>query len=515
MFKTISTFVVAAVIATPLSAAYRISAWIAPWDQASLTSLEMNAGAMSESNPVWYSLDSSGRIVTNWNAENPTWRSAMTGTQLIPTIQNTINGSFNSSVMTTILATSSSRETHAESIRNLVVSKAFDGIDIDYESIPTSLRAEFTAFIELLASKLHASGKKLSVTVHPKTSDSQNWDGPGAQDWPRIGAVADSMKIMAYDYHWSTSAAGPLAPLDWIENVAAYAVSVVPAAKVIMAMPFYGYDWRGTNGVGVSYAKAMETAQQNGATIKRDANGEATFSYADHTVFFQDETSYRAKIDRLISRFPQLGGFANWCMGQEDAKVWTRIRELNATSGPNFADVPTTHPFYTFVETIYRNGLTAGCGAGNFCPSNSVTRGQMAVFLVRAKFGSAYQPPAATGKVFADVPATHPFAGWIEQLAQLGGAPSCGNKNYCPESPATRAEMALMLLRVKEGTSYVPPAAIGTFTDVPLSMSYAAWIEELSRRKITAGCGANIYCPSESVTRGQTSVFLTRTFGLQ
>src|SRR5215210_4028433 len=119
--------------------------------------------------------------------------------------------------------------------------------------MPATAKAGFTAFVQLLASKLHASNKLLSVTVHPKTSASATWDGPGAQDYTAIGAVADSVKVMAYDYHWSTSDAGAIAPLSWLDQVAIYAESTIAPQKVIMGLPWYGYDWLGTSAVGVTY----------------------------------------------------------------------------------------------------------------------------------------------------------------------------------------------------------------------------------------------------------------------
>jgi len=77
-----------------------------------------------------------------------------------------------------------------------------------------------------------------------------------------------------------------------------------------------------------------------------------------------------------------------------------------------------------------------------------VTRGQMAVFLLRAKHGADFQPPDATG-IFADVPVTHVFARWIEQLAREGVTSGCGTSPavYCPEDPVTRGQMAVFLVR--------------------------------------------------------------------
>src|SRR5438309_2592425 len=205
--------------------AYRISAWIPPWDGNALTSIQMNATAVGESNPVWFSWNADASIVKNWNSDNPAWRAAMTPTQLVPTIQNVVQGSFDGTAVANMLASAATREAHANAVAQLAIMNAFDGIDVDYERIPTSSRANFTSFIATLAQKLHAANKKLSVTVYAKTSDSANWNGPGAEEWPALGSLADSVKIMAYDYSYSSSPAGPIAPLDWLDRVATYAQS--------------------------------------------------------------------------------------------------------------------------------------------------------------------------------------------------------------------------------------------------------------------------------------------------
>src|SRR5437764_13835498 len=85
------------------SFAYKESVWVPPWNAEALKAIQSNAGALSESNPVWYSWNTDGSIARNWNAEDPTWRAAMTGTLLIPTIQNVVDNSFNGSVAATIL----------------------------------------------------------------------------------------------------------------------------------------------------------------------------------------------------------------------------------------------------------------------------------------------------------------------------------------------------------------------------------------------------------------------------
>ena len=134
-----------------------------------------------------------------------------------------------------------------------------------------------------------------------------------------------------------------------------------------------------------------------------------------------------------------------------------------------------------------------------------------------AELGRHATPPPAVG-IFNDVPVSNPFAPWIEELFALGVTGGCGGGNYCPGAPVTRAQMSVFLLKTLMGSSYAPPPATGTvFGDVPSGAFAAAWIEDLYGRGVTGGCQASplLYCPGNTVTRGQMAVFLTKTFGLQ
>ena len=178
-----------------------------------------------------------------------------------------------------------------------------------------------------------------------------------------------------------------------------------------------------------------------------------------------------------------------------------------------FGDVPYGYWSWSYIEGLYNAGVTSGCGSGNFCPTTTVTRDQMAVFLLRGKHGSSYSPPVPSG-VFSDVPMSYWAAAWIERLAAEGITAGCGSGNYCPTLPVTRDQMAVFLLRAKYGSSYSPPTASGVFGDVPTDHWAAPWIEQLATEGITAGCGGGNYCPATPVTRDQMAVFLVRTFGL-
>jgi len=181
----------------------------------------------------------------------------------------------------------------------------------------------------------------------------------------------------------------------------------------------------------------------------------------------------------------------------------------------HFTDVSLSYWAWQYIEAIANAGITSGCGPRLFCPDAAVARNQMAVFLLRARFGSGYVPPPATG-IFGDVPPDDPFARFIEDLYNRGITSGCSvsPRLYCPGSSVTRAQMAVLLLRTREGSGYTPPPATGMFGDVPPANPFAAWIEELARRGITSGCGGGNYCPELDVSRAQMAVFITRTFNL-
>ena len=103
---------------------------------------------------------------------------------------------------------------------------------------------------------------------------------------------------------------------------------------------------------------------------------------------------------------------------------------------------------------------------------------------------------------------------WIEQLAAEGITGGCGNGNYCPDAVVNRAQMSAFLLKSEHGSSYVPPPCTGVFDDVPCGAPFADWIEQLFNEGITGGCGNGNYCPSSPNTRGQMAVFLSKTFAL-
>jgi len=183
----------------------------------------------------------------------------------------------------------------------------------------------------------------------------------------------------------------------------------------------------------------------------------------------------------------------------------------------DFLDVPPAQQFYSFVTTLVSNAITVGVGGGNYGVDQATLRQQMAVFLLKGRHGICYVPPDCTPGYFADVACPSTFANWIQALAVEGITGGCGSGNYCPTQPVRRDQMAVFLLKAEHGPAYIPPACTppGVFPDVPCPGQFTNWVQQLAAEAITGGCGGGLYCPGNPNTRGQMAVFLVKTFGLQ
>jgi hypothetical protein len=120
-----------------------------------------------------------------------------------------------------------------------------------------------------------------------------------------------------------------------------------------------------------------------------------------------------------------------------------------------FTDVAVTSPYCKWVEELARRGVVGGCGGGRFCPANPVSRAQMPIFMLKT-LDPTFDPPACTTPMFVDVPATSPYCKWIEELARRGVVSGCGGGNYCPSNPVTRAQMGVFISATFGLTLYGP-----------------------------------------------------------
>lgn len=245
------------------------------------------------------------------------------------------NSPFDPKIAEAIIVNSVTRERHAEILVELCRTQGYDGIDLDWESLRAADRTDFTAFVTLLATRLHEAGKRLSIAVYNKTSDNPTGPEAGAraaEDYAALGRVVDEFKIMTFGEHGSFTGPGPLSSPGWMSAVLAYAEAHVKPAKIYLGVPFYGFDWSKGLPRYLLWSDAQALIAAYHPTVQRSSSGEPFFTYTDsagvvHTVYFQDRKAIAAKFRYARTRSPAIAGIAIWVMGGEDPGFWPLLKQ--------------------------------------------------------------------------------------------------------------------------------------------------------------------------------------------
>ena len=175
-----------------------------------------------------------------------------------------------------------------------------------------------------------------------------------------------------------------------------------------------------------------------------------------------------------------------------------------------FQDVPPTAYYFDAVNNLKLRGITSGCTPVDYCPTDSITRAQMAIFIVRSVYGSDNFTYNLT-PYFTDVPTDAFGFAWIQKLYELGITTGCAPTLYCPDDSVLREQMAVFIIRARYGatTEFTFPTT-PIFTDVPNTNFAFDWIQRMSIDGITLGCTPTTYCPINAVTRGDMALFIMR-----
>lgn len=211
--------------------------------------------------------------------------------------------------------------------------KGYRGLDMDFEYIEEEDAPAYFAFLEKARDRLHARDRFLHVDLAPKTCAAQPGLLYAAHDYAAVGAIADLVLLMTYEWGYAYGPPMAVAPLPNVERVLRYALTEMPPSKIRMGIPNYGYDWvlpyePGTRAVTLGNREAVSLAARTGAEIVLDeAARSPRFSYVTggvrHQVWFEDARSVAAKLELALSL--GISGAAWWSLLRPFPQNWALV----------------------------------------------------------------------------------------------------------------------------------------------------------------------------------------------
>ncbi len=241
------------------------------------------------------------------------------------------DGRFNNNLIHEILISETAMETLISNLLQTMEEKGFQGVDVDFEYILAEDRDRFTSFVAELRRRMNAAGYVVSVALAPKTSADQ----PGllyeGKDYGGLGAAADEVLLMAYEWGYTYGPAMAVAPLNKVRQVIEYALTEIPSEKINLGIPNYGYDWtlpyvRGeSRAVTIGNVEAVQIAIGRDVPILFDETAQSPFfryvsDGREHEVWFEDVRSLQAKYN-LLNEY-DLKGIGVWQIMRLFRAMW-------------------------------------------------------------------------------------------------------------------------------------------------------------------------------------------------
>jgi spore germination protein YaaH/chitodextrinase len=318
-----STDAVSASVRTllPVQATGPVHAFLLASTGASFLDLQRHYSQISVVYPTYFSVDVDGTLlgrndplVTSWAEQHGVRVLARVETQDPVRIH-------------ALLSDPDRRAALVSTVARQAAADGFDGISIDFEAGAATDRPFLTAFVQALATALHGQGQTLSVCVSPTTRPTLV-GRPGFFDYAALAQAADELFVLAWDQHWSTSPAGPLASIGWVSQIVSYLDTLGQTAKLTIGAQLYGMDWPlGGRGVPLEFDDLQGLIAAVGAGPAMEPLAlEPTFAYTDatgvpHAVWYANAESVSARLALFRARGYRIGV---WRLGDEDQSLWAQ-----------------------------------------------------------------------------------------------------------------------------------------------------------------------------------------------
>ena len=246
------------------------------------------------------------------------------------------DGNFNNRLIHSVVNSEEYKDNLIRNLLEVMEEKGYQGVDIDFEYILAEDRDAFTAFVQDVTAAMRGNGYRTSVALAPKTSSEQKGLLYEGKDYRALGEAADHVLLMTYEWGYTYGPPMAVAPLNQVRRVVEYALTQIPAEKIDLGIPNYGYDWplpyvKGTTkATTINNVQAVRIAVENGAEIRFDDVAESPyFTYTEngveHEVWFEDVRSLLAKFE-LIKEYG-LRGCGYWQIMQWFRANWLLLKD--------------------------------------------------------------------------------------------------------------------------------------------------------------------------------------------
>ncbi|MCL6558773.1 MAG: glycoside hydrolase [Firmicutes bacterium] len=291
--------------------------------------LRLHGGDMTYLVPFWFGVTENGGLVDQSDAQTLSILREL-GLPVLAIIHNYADRRYGP-LIHRLLTIEALRRNLVSSILFMLFEKRFSGVNIDFEFVPPEDRPFMTRFMAELYQALKPFGFLVTISVPPQFEDDPTHPFSGAFDYLQLSPYSDQVYVLAYDEH--VAVPGPIASMGFVRLVLAYALSVIPRAKIRLGMAVYGRDWSPRTELPeeLSYQEAIARAVRYGAEIRYDVEAqESTYTYVEngvtHIVWFQDVRSFAARLNLAFQE--GIPGIGVWRLGLEDPRIWDLLQRI-------------------------------------------------------------------------------------------------------------------------------------------------------------------------------------------
>ena len=249
----------------------------------------------------------------------------------------TEEGSFSSQTAHAVLNDQAAQDRLAQALLETISQKGYRGLDIDFEFLPGEDAQAYAQFVGRMRELLSPMGMPVLVALAPKVSADQPGTLYKGHNYRLLSQAADFVLLMTYEWGYTYGPPMAVAPLPNVRRVVEYALTEMPAEKIYLGMPNYGYDWplpfrQGGKATSISNQYAIELAARHSAAIRFDSQAQSPwFRYMDengteHEVWFEDARSIRAKL--ALTQEYGLYGVGYWNLMRPFPQNWVVLNAL-------------------------------------------------------------------------------------------------------------------------------------------------------------------------------------------